>query len=101
MPRLVKLLCASPALLALALASPAVAAETGAETKDRAHQEKLEHRMKARAAKPHRTFKDRVDQAADGVRVGGSWTARKWHRSSHATKKGVHKAAKRTAKATQ
>lgn len=85
----------------LALGSvPAMAAETGAEAKDRAREAEIRARMKARSHKKMDNS-DRADQAADATRVGGARAARVYHGAQHSARKGVHRLSKKTEKATE
>ncbi len=85
----------------LALGSvPALAADTGAQAKDRAHEAEIRARMKARSHKKMNNH-DRANQAADATRVGGARAARYYHGAVHSTRKGVHRLSKKTEKATR
>lgn len=90
----------------LALGSlPAFAADTSAQAKDRAHENEIHARMRARE-KEHGKFdkmnnKQRADQAADAARAGGARAARSYHGAEHKTKKEIHRLSKKTEKATK
>ncbi|HET6440437.1 MAG TPA: hypothetical protein VFG59_20425 [Anaeromyxobacter sp.] len=85
---------------------PALAADTNAQAKDRAHENEIHARMKAREKKP--TAKNlqgkasrTADQGADAARAGGARLARTYHGVVHSGKKGVNHLSKKTANATK
>ncbi len=90
----------------LALGSaPAFAADTSAQAKDRARENAIHARMKARERKDGKfsrmTNRQRADQAADAGRAGGSRVARSYHGAVHSTRKGINRLSKKTDKATK
>lgn len=96
MTRLMKVVTA-----VLALGSvPALAADTGALVKDRAHEAEIRARMEARSHKKMDN-NDRANQAADASRVGGARASRYYHGAVHSTRKGIHHLSKKTEKATK
>jgi hypothetical protein len=101
MTRWMKLLTVVGALAAL----PALATDTGAQSKDRARENAIHARMKAREQKKATGLsaktKKGAEQAADAGRAGGSRVARTWHGATHAVKKGLHRGAKKTSEATK
>ncbi len=81
---------------------PAMAADTTAQAKDRARENEIHARMKAREhTKKGKTVQGRADQAADAARAGGSRAARTYHGALHSSKKGVHRLSRKTEKKTQ
>jgi len=85
--------------------APALAAETGAEKKDRKHEEQLRERLDRRENEKAKgagaKVKKGADQAGDAARLGGARAARTYHKGVHAGKKVLHKGAKKTADVTE
>jgi small-conductance mechanosensitive channel len=84
---------------------PAMAAETSAQAKDRAREDEIHARMKAREMKNGKfsrmNNKERADQTADATRAGGARAARTYHGAVHSTRKGINHLSKKTEKATK
>jgi hypothetical protein len=81
---------------------PAVAADTGAQAKDRAHEAEIDARMKARSDKPgEMSNHERADQAADATRKGEAKAARAYHGAAHSAKKGAHSMSEKAEHATK
>ncbi len=98
MKRWTKLLVALLALGSL----PAMAADTSAQAKDRARENEIHARMKAREKTPKgKTVQGRADQGADAARAGGARAARAYHGALHSTKKGVTRLSRKTEKKTE